>query len=78
MSDHQQYNYMTSDENKPFDDSMNTTNMSMDPTKEEKSIEKIIASAEKSMIAEREYSPNPLDITVTDNAAITRKPIHVG
>uniref|UniRef100_A0A1Q3FUA3 Putative ankyrin n=1 Tax=Culex tarsalis TaxID=7177 RepID=A0A1Q3FUA3_CULTA len=80
MSDQQQYNYMTSDENKQFDDT-NITNMSIDPMKDEKYLEKIISSAEKYHTmgsAPRESTPNPLDITVTDNVNITRKPIHVG
>ncbi|XP_055548779.1 ankyrin-3-like isoform X3 [Wyeomyia smithii] len=78
MSDQQQYNYMTSDENKQFDDT-NITNMSIDPMKDEKYLEKIISSAEKyTSMAPRESTPNPLDITVTDNVSITRKPIHVG
>nr|XP_029709274.1 ankyrin-3 isoform X6 [Aedes albopictus] len=79
MSDQQQYNYMTSDENKPFDDT-NITNMSIDPMKDEKYLEKIISSAEKyhPSMTPRESTPNPLDITVTDNVNITRKPIHVG
>ncbi|XP_038110807.1 ankyrin-3 isoform X1 [Culex quinquefasciatus] len=80
MSDQQQYNYMTSDENKQFDDT-NITNMSIDPMKDEKYLEKIISSAEKYHTmgsAPRESTPNPLDITVTDNVHITRKPIHVG
>ncbi|XP_058820039.1 ankyrin-3 isoform X3 [Topomyia yanbarensis] len=78
MSDQQQYNYMTSDENKQFDDT-NITNMSIDPMKDEKYLEKIISSAEKyTSMAPRESTPNPLDITVTDNVNITRKPIHVG
>ncbi|XP_055644477.1 ankyrin-3-like isoform X3 [Toxorhynchites rutilus septentrionalis] len=78
MSDHQQYNYMTSDENKQFDDT-NITNMSIDPMKDEKYLEKIISSAEKyTSLPPRESTPNPLDITVTDNVNITRKPIHVG
>ncbi|XP_021701966.1 ankyrin-3 isoform X4 [Aedes aegypti] len=78
MSDQQQYNYMTSDENKPFDDT-NITNMSIDPMKDEKYLEKIISNAEKyPSMTPRESTPNPLDITVTDNVNITRKPIHVG
>lgn len=70
---------MTSDENKPFDDT-NITNMSIDPMKDEKYLEKIISSAEKyhPSMTPRESTPNPLDITVTDNVNITRKPIHVG
>lgn len=78
MSDQQQYNYMTSDENKQFDDT-NITNMSIDPMKDEKYLEKIISNAEKyPSMTPRESTPNPLDITVTDNVNITRKPIHVG
>lgn len=78
MSDQQQYNYMTSDENKQFDDT-NITNMSIDPMKDEKYLEKIMSNAEKyPSMTPRESTPNPLDITVTDNVNITRKPIHVG
>ncbi|XP_049547695.1 ankyrin-3 isoform X1 [Anopheles darlingi] len=78
MSDQQQYNYMTSDENKQFDDT-HLTNMSIDPMKDDKYLEKIISRAENYTVsADRSHTPNPLDITVTDNVNITRKPIHVG
>ncbi|XP_041779505.1 ankyrin-3 isoform X4 [Anopheles merus] len=79
MSDQQQYNYMTSDENKQFDDT-NLTNMSIDPLKDDKYLEKIISRAENYTVSamDRSHTPNPLDITVTDNVNITRKPIHVG
>uniref|UniRef100_A0A182IY34 Ankyrin n=1 Tax=Anopheles atroparvus TaxID=41427 RepID=A0A182IY34_ANOAO len=79
MSDQQQYNYMTSDENKQFDDT-HLTNMSIDPMKDEKYLEKIISRAENYTVSamDRSHTPNPLDITVTDNVNITRKPIHVG
>ncbi|XP_053677008.1 ankyrin-3-like [Anopheles nili] len=79
MSDQQQYNYMTSDENKQFDDT-NLTNMSIDPLKDDKYLEKIISRAENYTVSamDRSHTPNPLDITVTDNVNITRKPIHLG
>ncbi|XP_063707061.1 ankyrin-3-like isoform X2 [Culicoides brevitarsis] len=79
LSDHQQYNYMSGDESKHLQDD----HYQMDVTGDEKMVERILSDAEKYNYMEksrmsRDSTPNPLDISVTDNCQIVRNPIHAG
>uniref|UniRef100_A0A336MKS6 CSON002080 protein n=1 Tax=Culicoides sonorensis TaxID=179676 RepID=A0A336MKS6_CULSO len=79
LSDHQQYNYMSGDESKHLQDEHYNT----DVTGDEKMVERILSDAEKYNYMEksrlsRDSTPNPLDISMTDNCQIVRNPIHAG